>query len=493
MGAHTLLAFDLGAASGRAILGTLDGRRLAIRELHRFPNAMVRVAGHLHWNIVQLVEEVKQGLRKCAAEGLAPESVAVDTWGVDFGLLDSHGELVGLPYGYRDERTDGAMEQFFERVPRRRIYELTGIQFMQINTLFQLFAMVRDGSPALKIASDLLFMPDLVSYLLTGARKTDFTIATTSQLYNPRRGWEPELFDALGVPLDLMQEVVDPGTPIGNLAEEVCRETGLRRAQVIATASHDTASAVAATPAEGDDWAYISSGTWSLMGIESAEPVINDAALNGNFTNEGGVGGTFRVLKNIMGLWLLQQCRRCWASERLYGYEELVQMGSEAKPFGPLVDPDDRRFLNPPDMAEAIRAFCLDTRQRPPAAPGEFVRTILESLALKYRFVLEQLRSLCPRPLTRIHVIGGGVQNELLCQLTADATGLPVLAGPAEATAIGNLLVQAMALGHLSSPAEIRETVRESFPVKRYEPARGAEWDAAYARFLDIQEAAAPE
>ncbi len=495
MASHLALAFDLGAASGRTILGRLEGGRLEIEELTRFPNGMVRLGDHLHWNLVQLYEEVKRGLAVCASEVSAePESVGVDTWGVDFGLLDRQGTLIGLPYGYRDARTDGAMEAFFARLPRERTYELTGIQFMQINTLFQLLSMVRDRSPLLDIAAHLLMMPDLLNYLLTGRRVTEFSIATTSQLYNPRRGgWEPELFAALGLSAEIMQEVVGAGTPIGSLAEHICRETGLAHTQVIATASHDTAAAVAATPAEGEDWAYISSGTWSLMGIESPQPIITEATREGNFTNEGGVEGTFRVLKNIMGLWLLQQCRQAWAGEEAPGYEELIQAASEAEPFGPLVEPDDPCFLNPPDMPEAIAQFCRRTRQPEPETRGQFVRCILESLALKYRLVLDQLRACCGRPIARLHIIGGGAQNELLCQLAADATGLPTLAGPVEATAIGNLLVQALALGRLRSRGEIREIVRASFPVKSYEPRPTPAWERAYQRFREAHDMSAAE
>jgi len=486
---HVLLAFDLGAESGRAVLGTLDGKRLDVRELTRFPNGMVGLLGHLHWNVVQLFQEVKQGLRTCVAEVAAePESVGLDTWGVDFGLLAPDGSLLGLPYGYRDARTNGVMDEFFQRVPRRRVYELTGIQFIQFNSLFQLFAMVRDRFPLLPLVSDVLFMPDLFNYLLTGVKKNEFTIATTSQLYNPvSRDWEEELFSALGISRAVMQEIVAPGTVIGTLDSEVRRETGIGAIPVIATASHDTAAAVAAAPAEGDGWAYISSGTWSLMGVESPVPIITDESLECNFTNEGGVGNTFRVLKNIMGLWLLRQCREAWASDRLYSYSELSEMALSAPPFKALVGPDDGSFLNPPDMPEAIRSFCRRAGHPAPETPAEFVRCVLESLALKYRLVLDQLRRIYPRPIDTIHIIGGGSRNEVLCQFTANATGVEVLAGPVEATAIGNLLVQALGLGHVSSLAEIRDIVRQSSSVVRYEPERTADWDRAYERFRELQ------
>jgi rhamnulokinase len=488
MTGHSFVAIDLGAESGRTILGRLEQGRLTIKEMNRFPNGMLDLHGHLHWNIFRLYEEMIQGLKICATEkGGHPESVGIDTWGVDFSLLASDGSLLGLPYAYRDRRTDGAMESFFERLPRDRVYELTGIQFLQFNSLFQLHAMQRERSPILDAASDLLFMPDTFNYLLTGEKKTDFTFATTSQLYNPRaRGWEGELFDALGVSQTIMQEIVAPGTVIGGLRLAIAEETGTGSIPVVAVASHDTGSAVASVPAEGADWAYISSGTWSLMGVEAKEPLINSLALELEFTNEGGVQGTIRFLKNIMGLWLLQQCRKAWMRDRPYSYDELIEMAEAAPSFAALVDPDCSEFLNPPDMPEAIAEFCSKTGQSAPASPAAFARCILESLALKYRTTLDQLRRIHAQPIERIHIIGGGSQNSLLCQFTANATGVPVLAGPVEATAVGNLMVQALALGHVRSLAEIRDVVRQSFEPVRYEPQDGPAWDKALERFRDI-------
>ncbi len=491
MPTKSFLAFDLGASGGRSILGTLDQGRLSIREVNRFPNEMVELAGHLHWNIAQLYQEMKQGMEACAGDlQVRPESLAVDTWGVDFGLVAADGSLLGLPYSYRDPRTQGAPEELFQRVPRRRLYELTGIQMMPINSLFQLYVMARDRSPLLAAADALLLIPDLLSYLLTGKRVTEFTIATTSQLYNPvKGGWEAELFTALGVPQALMQEVVPPGTVIGELRPTICQETGLPPVPVIATASHDTGAAVAAAPGEGTDWAYISSGTWSLVGFESDRPVITQQALDFNLTNEGGVGNTFRVLKNVTGLWLVQECRRAWTRERVYSYEELAGMAASGRPFRALIDPDHAGFLNPGDMPEAICHYCEATGQSRPETPAEFVRCILEGLALKYRMVLDELRQIHPSPINRVHVIGGGSSNGTLCQFTANASGLPVLAGPSEATAIGNLLVQAMGLGHISSLVELREIVRTSFPLKRYEPKEVGAWDRAYQRFVEVSRA----
>jgi rhamnulokinase len=487
MAAKSFLAFDLGASSGRSILGVLDAGRLSIRELSRFPNEMIEISGHLHWNIAQLYQELKRGLAACAAESIAPESIALDTWGVDFGLLAADGSLLGLPYAYRDSRHQTAPEEFFRLVPRRRVYELTGIQIMPINTLFQLYALARDESPLLKAADRVLMIPDLLNYFLTGEKKSEFTIASTSQLYNPRtRAWESDLLSPLGLSTAIMPEVLEPGTVIGGLREPIRRETGLGETPVVATASHDTGSAVAAAPAEGQGWAYISSGTWSLVGIESDQPIINNQALEANVTNEGGVGRTFRVLKNVTGLWLLQECRRAWARERSYSYEELARTALDAPAFRSFIDPDDPAFVNPPDMPEAIRRYCERTRQPQPQSPAEFARAIFEGLALKSRTVLDQLRGLSPKPIEVVHIIGGGSQNETLCQFTANAAALPVIAGPMEATAIGNLLVQAIGLGFLSSLAELRQVVRQSFPLKPYQPQQDASWDAAYQRFREV-------
>ena len=490
MNSSRFLAFDIGASSGRGVLGELKNNILQIREVCRFPNGMIPVRGHLHWNIFNIIEHVKEGLRFCAEKpNNRPSSMGIDTWGVDFGLLAGDGSILGLPYGYRDSRTDGAMESFFKTIPRERVYELTGIQFLQFNSLFQLESMVRDKSSLLDIATDLLFIPDLLNYLLTGIKRTEFTFATTSQLYNPiKMDWEEELFSALGLPRRLMQEIVQPGTVIGETSSEVSRETRLASIPVVAVATHDTGSAVAAVPAEGKGWAYISSGTWSLMGIEIEKPIINEQSLRLNFTNEGGAGGTFRFLKNIAGLWLLEECRRVWTKKRNRDYEELITAAERAKPFVSLVDPDWGEFLNPPNMPEAIRRFCRNTVQTVPDSHGVVVRCILESLALKYRFVLEQLQQLSPEPINRIHIIGGGSQNRLLCQFTSNATGLPVVAGPVEATAIGNIMVQAVNAECVSSLSEMREVIGCSFEPARYEPQNTKEWDKAYDRFKEIIE-----
>jgi rhamnulokinase len=482
------LAFDLGAESGRAVLGYLEAGRLSVREIRRFPNTPLRLAGHLHWNIFGLLEEMKIAMKACAAEvpaGLA--GVGVDTWGVDFGLLARDGSVLGLPFCYRDPRTAGAMEEYFKLVPRAALYEATGIQFMPFNTLFQLYAMVRDRSPLLDAASDLLFMPDLFNYLLTGRKASEFTMATTSQIFNPRtRSWNPGLFQAMGLSKKILQDVLEPGTVLGPLLADITEETGLQDVPVIATASHDTGAAVAAIPASGKNWAYISSGTWSLVGVEERAPIITKEALDRNFTNEGGVAGTIRFLKNVTGLWLVQQCRRAWEGTRALTYDELTRAAGEAAPFGALIDPDDPGFLDPPDMPEAIRSYCRKTGQTPPASEASFIRSILESLALKYRLVIDQIEQVTGHPVERIHVIGGGSQNRLLCQFAAEATGRPVIAGPAEATAIGNILIQAMALRSVSSHEEMRTIVKDSFEPAEYEPHGDKGWLEAFDRFQAV-------
>ena len=477
------LAFDLGAESGRAMLGELDAGRLSVREVIRFPNRMLELNGHLFWDVWHLLAEIKVGMSACSAE--EPTSIGIDTWGVDFGLLARDGTLLGLPYSYRDERTAGAMSRFHKLVPKRRVYDLTGIQFLPINTLYQLYSMRRDRSPLLEVATDLLFMPDLFNYLLTGRKATEFTIATTSQLYNPaKRGWAPELLKALGLPKRVMQDIVQPGAEIGPLAPSVATEVGLKRTRVVATASHDTAAAVAAVPAEGDAWMFISAGTWSLVGMEVERPIITSAALRHNFTNEGGVGGRFRFLKNVTGFWLLQQLVKSGGEAAEYG--ALVKEAAGAKPFGSLLDPDANCFRAPEDMGQALVEYCRSTRQRPPRTRAEQTRTVFEGLALKYRLVRDELEQVTGRRIERVHVVGGGSHNRLLCQMTADALGLPVHAGPAEATAIGNVLVQAMAAGLVCSLEEIRAVVRESFRIRQYEPRPSKEWDAAYKRFRGL-------
>ncbi len=481
------LAFDLGAESGRGVLGSFDGERLKLDELHRFPNGGVRVLNSLHWDVLRLWSEMKGTLSLCAQQGIDLMGIGLDTWGVDFALIGKDGTLLGQPYHYRDGRTDGMLEEAFRRLPRAELFARSGGQFLQINTLYQLLSMVVHKSPLLEVAETFLMIPDLFNFWLTGRKVCEFTDATTTQFYDPRqRGWSKEICDGLGLPFHILPEIVQPGTQLGTLLPSVAEETGLSQVPVIAPACHDTGSAVAAVPARGEDWAYISSGTWSLMGIEVPEPIITDQALDLNFTNEGGVNNTFRFLKNIMGLWLVQECRRTWAREGDdMSYDQLTQIAVSAKSFVALIDPDENTFLPAGDMPLRIVEYCKRTGQTPPSSKGEMVRCALESLALKYRWVLEKLEAVWGRAISVIHIVGGGTQNKLLCQFTADATGLPVIAGPIEATAIGNIMVQVIARGLIRSISEAREVIRRSFDVVTYEPQDSAR-DEAYERFLTI-------
>ena len=483
---ENFLAFDLGASSGRAVLGTLENNRLVLEEIHRFSNGPIAILGTLYWDVLRLFDEIQQAMSMYAhSHGRELSGIGVDTWGVDFGLLSRDGALLSNPVHYRDKRTDGMMEEVFKRVPRAEVYNQTGIQFMQLNTLYQLFSMVLNKSPLLEVADILLMMPDLFNYFLTGAKSAEFTEATTSQFYNPRsRTWATSLLERLGIPTRIMPEIVPPGTILGKLSTHIAEEVGLGQVSVVAPACHDTGSAVAAVPAEGDDWAYLSSGTWSLIGIEVKEPIINEQSLKFNFTNEGGVGGTYRFLRNVAGLWLVQECRRIWErSGQSFSYQQLVNLASEAKPFIAFVDPDHNSFLNPPDMPTAIVEFCEQTGQSKPATMGEITRCALESLALKYRAVLEMISQI-RGPIKTLHIVGGGTQNTLLCQFTANATNLPVIAGPVEATAIGNIMVQAIALDYLPSIAEGRKLIRQSFDLVEYQPQEQDAWDEAYQRLV---------
>jgi rhamnulokinase len=483
-----LLAFDLGAESGRGVLGLFDGQRLRLEVVNRFANGPVRTLDTLHWDVLHLFTEMTAGLRRCAAEHGGIDSLAVDTWGVDFALLGRGGTLLGNPRHYRDPHTETIMDAAFAQVSRLEIFRQTGIQFMRFNTLFQLLALQRDRSPLLEVAETLLFMPDLFHYFFTGIKVNEYTDASTSQMLDPRsRGWAFGLAKALGLPAHLLGTLVAPGTVLGPLRAPVAAETGLKPVPVIAPASHDTASAVAAVPATGTSWAYISSGTWSLMGAETTEPLLGEKALACNFTNEGGVGGTIRLLKNIMGLWLVQECRRVWERARkALTYDDLTRLAEASPAFISLVDPDDAGFILPPNMPAALGEFCRRSGQAVPVEPGPVMRCALESLALRYRWVLERLEELLGRRLEVVHIVGGGSQNALLCQFTADACNRPVVAGPVEATAVGNVLVQAIGLGLLGSLADARAVVRQSFEVRTYSPQNPECWQEPYQRFLKL-------
>ncbi|WP_409345813.1 rhamnulokinase [Paenibacillus sp. MBLB4367] len=512
--ARTVLAFDLGAGSGRAVIGQLtqgeeDGAvmpRLSICEVHRFPNEPVQAGGRLHWDILRLLHEIKQGIRKAqllhgagtaglTAEeaGMAPSrtgiaSIGIDSWAVDFGLLGANGELLGNPYHYRDRHTDGMIEELCERLGKERLFGESGIQFLPFNTIYQLYALKKADSPLLKQAETLLMIPDLLIYFLTGEKICEFTNASTTQMLHPlTRDWNEGTLAQLGLPAGLLLPAEQPGTVIGKLSPEVCEELDVPAIPVTAVGEHDTASAVAAVPAGAEPFAYLICGTWSLLGTEVSEPALGPQALAWNFTNEGGVGGTYRLLRNIMGLWLLQESKRHWdnaGSSR--SYEELVQSAEQAEPFRCLINPDDDIFLPPGDMPERIREFCRRTGQYVPQSEGEIVRCILESLALTYRLVLERTERLAGASYARLHMVGGGINNRMLCQFTASAIGRAVWAGPVEASAIGNVLVQLMALGHIESLEDGRAIVRESFPIDVYEPSDTAEWRQAYASFQKL-------
>ncbi len=447
----TVLAIDLGAESGRVMAVHYDGRGLELEELHRFPNVTVNVRGTLHWDFLRLWTDIQQGIGLGKAHN--PASLGVDTWAIDFGLLDRHGHLLGNPVTYRDSRTDGALERAFAAVPQAEIYAQTGIQFMPINTLYQLLTLVESGSPQLAAAHTFLTGPDLLNYWLTGAKVCEFSNATTTQLFNPRTGnWAWELLDAYAIPRHIFPEVVQPGTRLGTF-------DGI---PVIAPACHDTGSAVAGTPLASPRSAYISSGTWSLVGLEMERPVINEAALAANVTNEGGVYGTYRLLKNVMGLWIVQQCRSTWAKagEEL-GYDELTRLAGDALPDVTAIDPNDNRFLAPGDHPARVREWCRERGLAVPQTKGEVIRAVLQGLANRYAYVLTSLTDLTGQPADRLHIVGGGSQNRLLNQMTANASGLPVVAGPVEATVLGNALVQLISLGELADISQARQFVAQ--------------------------------
>ena len=485
-------AVDLGAESGRILVGSFDGQKLTLDEAHRFPNTSVRInhahGETLHWDVLRLWNDIQDGLARAAQQGEL-SGVGVDTWGVDFGLLDTQDQLIGNPVHYRDARTDGMMETAFEIVPRGEIFASTGLQFMQLNTLFQMMAL--KNSPQLEATRTLLLIPDLLNFWLTGEKASEYSIASTTQMLNAQtRQWDSDLLGRLGLPSQILTSIQPSGTQRGRLRESLANRIGAKGTPVYAPGCHDTASAVVAVPAEGSNWAYLSSGTWSLMGLEAAQPLINQQVAGYNFTNEGGVGDTIRFLKNIAGLWLVQECRRAWAREgHDYSYAELTEEAAGQAGGTAFIDPDAGDFLAPASMPEAIAEYCRRTGQTPPQSVGATVRCCLESLALKYRWVLERLEELSGQKIEVLHIVGGGTQNKLLSRLTADCLGRTVIAGPIEATATGNILTQAMARGELKNLSEIRQVVRASFPLETFEPkpsSRGA-WDAAYEKFLDLK------
>lgn len=484
----SFLAFDIGATSGRSILGTLIDGRLQMKELTRFPNQMLQIGNHLHWNIYSLFEHLKEGLTAVKNEGVEISSIGIDTWGVDFAFIAKDGSILGAPYSYRDHQTDGATDAYFKIVPREKVYDLTGIQVMNFNSLYQLFALKEAHSSLLEAATELLFMPDALAYMLTGNKVVEYTIASTSQLLNPRtKKFESFLLEKAGVSSSILGEIVMPGHLVGTLKNDLAEETELGKIPVVSVAGHDTASAVAAVPAENERFAYLSSGTWSLMGIEVNDPIINEETFALNFTNEGGVEGTTRFLKNITGMWILEQCLKEWKKEGItYAYEKLVHMAESTPAFRSIIDPDHISFTNPASMTKAITEFCISTCQKAPSNHAEFVRCIFESLSLKYKYILGILTSLAPFTIEKLHVIGGGSKNPLLNQWTANAIGIPVIAGPSEATAIGNIMIQAKAAGCVDSLQEMRHIIRESVQLDEYLPLNNFVWEQAYQKFLSI-------
>ncbi len=485
------LAIDLGGSSGRAILARWDGEHIHLEEIHRFPNEPVTVQGHRHWDVLRLWHEIKCGIARFAHLFKQPLcSVGVDTWGVDFALLDRWGNLLGNPYHYRDCRTDGMLEIAFQQMPRRQIFEHTGNQFIQFNTLYQLLSMVHNNDPQLESADTLLMMPDLFHYWLTGRKTTEFSIATTSQMYDIRnRNWARSLLTQLNIPHEILPAVVSAGTVVGQVKKDLRDETDLRDSvKVVTPASHDTSSAIAAIPGMDDHSVFISSGTWSLMGVEIPQPIINDQALALNYTNEGGIDGGVNIQKILTGLWLLQESQRQWQREgRPYTWDELLAAAQQAEPFQSLIDPDAADFLNPSDMPAAIREFCRRTSQPEPVDAGAIARCCLESLALNYRKSLAELETLTDRHLQTVRIVGGGSRNRLLSQFTADACQRPVVTGPVEATAIGNVLLQAVATGHLPDIASGRKANAATFEQQYFEPDSKSVWDEAYGRFRKLK------
>ena len=483
-------AVDLGATSGRTIIGTISQGKVNLEEITRFPNNLIETGGHFYWDIYALYFEIIKGLKAVAKRGLEITSIGIDTWGVDFVCVGADGALLRNPLAYRDPHTFGAMEAYFEqKVPKRDVYQATGIQFMNFNSLFQLYAMQRDGNSALQHAEKILFVPDALSWMLTGKAVCEYTIASTSQMLNPMtKELDSQLLDSLQLPREKFGKTVFPGYEIGTITEEVQKMTGLGAVPVIAVAGHDTASAVAAVPAKDEKFAYLSSGTWSLMGIETKDAIINDLSYERNFTNEGGVEGTTRFLKNICGMWLLERCRKEWADSAPSDYGQLLSEAMKVPAFQSIINPDDKMFANPANMQQAIKDYCAATGQHVPDGYAELCRCIFDSLALRYRQVFGYLQEMAPFAIDTLHIIGGGSLNEYLNQFTANATGVTVLAGPQECTALGNIMLQAKAAGVVDDIFAMRRIIADSVSMKRFEPQDKALWDEAYDKYLAVVE-----
>jgi rhamnulokinase len=484
-----LLAFDYGASSGRAMLGSFDGGKLTLEEIHRFSNDPVNINGTFYWDILRLFHEMKQGILKSKSIVDGDISgIGTDTWGVDYGLLDGSGQLLGNPVHYRDSRTEGMIEKACATIPHREIYNTTGIAFQKFNTLYQLLSMANSSSSTLKNTKTMLFTPDLLNYFLTGIKSTEFTIASTSQMLDAKSGtWALPMLEKLGIPCDIFTDIAQPGTIVGRVSDVVGKELNASGIPVIAVAQHDTASAVVAVPSSDKTHAYLSSGTWSLLGVESSSPVINDDTYNLNYTNEGGFDGTTRLLKNIMGLWIYQECKRTWdREEEKLTFDELEDSALNADEFVSLIDPNDDLFYSPGNMPAKVAEYCKRTGQIVPQDKPAVVRCIMESLALAYRIALEGIEEVIGERIPVLHIVGGGCRNKMLSKFTASCTGRPVEAGPIEATAIGNLCCQLIALGEASGVKETREIIKRSFPIQEYLPENAEKWNEAYVRFRKL-------
>lgn len=482
-----VLAFDFGASSGRAIIGHFDGENIRLEEVHRFSNDPVNVGGTLYWDVLRLFFEIKQGLTKAKLAG-GFDSIGIDTWGVDFGLIDKYGCLLENPVHYRDARTSGLVEEVFETIPKDELYSRTGIQFMELNTLFQLYSLKKYRPHILERADKMLFMPDLFAYMLTGNMQTEYSIATTSQMVDIKtHTWAGDLLDRLGIPSNILTDIVPSGTPNGKLSKSVCDELGLEPVDVISVCGHDTQSAITAVPSQSDSFAFLSSGTWSLFGTELCEPIVNDTSLRINITNEGGYGNKTGLLKNIIGLWLIQESRRQWKREgKDYSYADLERLALDAEPFKCFIDPDAPEFTPPGDLPGRVREFCRRTGQYVPETVGEIMRCIYESLAMKYRLTFSMIKECTGKDFPVIHVIGGGTKDTLLCQMTANSCGVPVKAGPIEATVLGNIAVQLLSSGDISDIGKAREIVARSENLREYAPTDTEKWQSAYDKFLKI-------
>jgi len=489
MSESNFIAADFGAGSGRVIIGTLLDDTLILKEVHRFDNKIIEENEHIYWDLEYLFSELLIGLAKVGESKIENIcGIGIDTWGVDYALYDNDEKLINNPIAYRDTRTNGLMEQVFEIYSKEKIYETTGIQFLQFNTLYQLFSEVKELNSIIGEANFLLFIPDVFNFLLTGNKNSEYTIASTSQMLNAsKKDWDEELFRKLNIPIKMLPKIIMPGNFVGKLLDDVITKTNLSDIDVIAVGAHDTASAIAAVPVQNKNWAYLSSGTWSLLGIEVSTPIINENSFEDSFTNEGGVEGTIRFLKNTMGLWILEQSIKNWELQgNKKSYDELFDLALIAKPFVSIIDPDDQSFLNPPNMIMAIENYCRKTQQKIPETQGQFIRCILESLALKYNYLLNKINNQIEEPIEILHIIGGGSKNKLLNQFTASAIGIPVIAGPIEATAIGNILVQAITKKKIKNLHEGRRIVKKSFPIKKYLPQDNDIWTEAYKDVLKL-------